>query len=120
MFRRSPSLGPRLIHPSTPSIMWPTTPGHDYRGRLFTTVGEEKRFNARLAGKTRDEFISIMNNLKLGACVFFSFLVLCFGSGCVVGLLRRGERTMDDGCVLSSPHPHLRLHVNPHRLPQED
>lgn len=42
-----------------------TDPGHDYRGRLFTTVGEEKQFNARLAGKTRGEFVEIMNNLKL-------------------------------------------------------
>ena len=43
--------------------------GHDYRGRMFTTIGEEKKYNARLAGKTREEFVEIMNNLKLGACV---------------------------------------------------
>lgn len=42
--------------------------GHDYRGRLFTTIAEEKKHNARLAGKTREQFVEIMNNLKLGAC----------------------------------------------------
>ena len=40
-------------------------PGHDYRGRRVSSIGEEKRFNARLAGKTRDEFLSIMKNLNL-------------------------------------------------------
>jgi sulfur dioxygenase len=44
-------------------------PGHDYRGRLLTTIEEEKAFNARLAGKSKEEFIEIMNSLKLGACV---------------------------------------------------
>lgn len=40
-------------------------PGHDYRGMTVTTIGEEKRLNPRLAGKTRDEFVAIMNNLNL-------------------------------------------------------
>ncbi|EKU22823.1 ethylmalonic encephalopathy 1 [Nannochloropsis gaditana CCMP526] len=40
-------------------------PGHDYRGRLMSTIGEEKRFNSRLSGKSKEEFIEIMNNLKL-------------------------------------------------------
>ncbi|MCS6797795.1 MAG: rhodanese-like domain-containing protein [Myxococcota bacterium] len=41
-------------------------PGHDYQGRLVTTVGEEKRFNPRLGGaKTEDQFVEIMANLKL-------------------------------------------------------
>lgn len=38
--------------------------GHDYNGRTLTTVGEEKRLNARLT-KTRDEFIALMANLGL-------------------------------------------------------
>lgn len=42
-------------------------PGHDYKGRTVTTIGEEKTHNPRLAGKTRDEFIEIMNNLGLPA-----------------------------------------------------
>ena len=40
-------------------------PGHDYKGRRLSSIGEEKRFNARVAGKSRDEFISIMSNLGL-------------------------------------------------------
>jgi rhodanese-related sulfurtransferase len=30
-----------------------------------SSIGEEKRFNARVAGKTREEFLSVMNNLNL-------------------------------------------------------
>jgi sulfur dioxygenase len=40
-------------------------PGHDYKGRRVSSIGEEKRFNARLAGKTREEFLSIMSQLNL-------------------------------------------------------
>ncbi len=40
-------------------------PGHDYRGRLVSTIGEERRHNPRLAGKSRDEFIAIMDQLGL-------------------------------------------------------
>ena len=41
-------------------------PGHDYRGRTVSTIGEEKQHNPRLgAGKTREEFVEIMANLKL-------------------------------------------------------
>jgi sulfur dioxygenase len=40
-------------------------PGHDYKGRTATTVGEEKRHNARLAGRTREEFIQLMGSLGL-------------------------------------------------------
>jgi glyoxylase-like metal-dependent hydrolase (beta-lactamase superfamily II)/rhodanese-related sulfurtransferase len=40
-------------------------PGHDYKGRRVSSIGEEKQFNPRLAGKTLDEFIHIMHNLGL-------------------------------------------------------
>jgi sulfur dioxygenase len=40
-------------------------PGHDYQGRLFSTVADEKKTNPRIAGKTREEFIALMNALKL-------------------------------------------------------
>lgn len=40
-------------------------PGHDYRGMSQSTIGEEKAHNPRVAGKTREEFIHIMNNLNL-------------------------------------------------------
>lgn len=40
-------------------------PGHDYRGRRVSTIAEERFTNPRLSGKTRSEFIEIMNNLDL-------------------------------------------------------
>jgi sulfur dioxygenase len=40
-------------------------PGHDYNGRRVSSVVQEKAINPRLAGKTREEFIAIMNNLNL-------------------------------------------------------
>ena len=40
-------------------------PGHDYHGRTSSTIGEEKRTNARLAGKTLEEFMHIMANLRM-------------------------------------------------------
>lgn len=42
-------------------------PGHDDRGMTMSTIGEEKRYNPRVAGKSRDEFIAIMNALNLPA-----------------------------------------------------
>lgn len=40
-------------------------PGHDYRGWTVSTIGEEKRWNPRLAGKTREQYIQLMRALKL-------------------------------------------------------
>lgn len=40
-------------------------PGHDYQGRTASTIGEEKRWNPRLAGKTEAEFVALMNGLGL-------------------------------------------------------
>ncbi|MFL5350796.1 MAG: MBL fold metallo-hydrolase [Hyalangium sp.] len=40
-------------------------PAHDYQGRMMTTLGEEKRFNPRLAGKDRAAFIQLMSGLHL-------------------------------------------------------
>ncbi len=40
-------------------------PGHDYRGWTVSSIGEEKRHNPRLAGKTADEYAAIMNALDL-------------------------------------------------------
>ena len=38
---------------------------HDYKGRTVTSIWEEKRHNPRIAGKSRDAFIEVMNGLKL-------------------------------------------------------
>lgn len=40
-------------------------PGHDYKGRTASTIGEEKAHNPRVAGKSRAEFTEIMANLGL-------------------------------------------------------
>ena len=40
-------------------------PAHDYRGQTQTTIGEEKRANPRIAGRTRAAYVELMNNLGL-------------------------------------------------------
>ena len=40
-------------------------PAHDYQGRTVSTIGEEKRVNARFSDRSREQFITIMNNLGL-------------------------------------------------------
>jgi sulfur dioxygenase len=40
-------------------------PGHDYRGNTVSTIGWEKRHNARLAGRDRAAFIALMAELHL-------------------------------------------------------
>jgi sulfur dioxygenase len=40
-------------------------PGHDYKGRRVSSIGEERQFNARFSGKTREEFLALMANLNL-------------------------------------------------------
>lgn len=44
------------------TVVWPA---HDYKGNKHSTIGEEKRGNARIAGKTKDEFMATMHNLNL-------------------------------------------------------
>ena len=44
------------------TVVWP---GHDYRGHTATTIGEERRYNPRFAGKTREAFVEIMQGLTL-------------------------------------------------------
>lgn len=38
---------------------------HDYKGWTVSTIGEEKRHNPRIAGKTEAAYVEIMNNLNL-------------------------------------------------------
>lgn len=40
-------------------------PAHDYKGWTASSIGEEKSYNPRLAGKSRSDYIEIMNNLNL-------------------------------------------------------
>jgi len=40
-------------------------PAHDYKGDTVSTIGEEKTFNPRLQVKSAEEYVDLMNNLKL-------------------------------------------------------
>ncbi|MEX5746048.1 MBL fold metallo-hydrolase [Massilia sp. X63] len=40
-------------------------PGHDYKGQSVSTIGWEKRHNARLAGRSRADFVALMAALDL-------------------------------------------------------
>ncbi len=40
-------------------------PAHDYKGDNVSTIGEEKAHNPRLRVKSVDEYVELMNNLKL-------------------------------------------------------
>jgi sulfur dioxygenase len=56
------SITRRLFELPEATLVWP---GHDYRGHTVSSIREEKRFNPRLAGKTREEFVQIMSQLAL-------------------------------------------------------
>jgi glyoxylase-like metal-dependent hydrolase (beta-lactamase superfamily II)/rhodanese-related sulfurtransferase len=40
-------------------------PAHDYRGHTHSTIGEERGANPRLAGRSRAEYVALMNDLGL-------------------------------------------------------
>jgi sulfur dioxygenase len=42
--------------------MWP---GHDYKGQSVSTIGWEKRHNARLSERSREDFVRLMGELNL-------------------------------------------------------
>lgn len=58
------SITQRIFTLPDDTTVWP---GHDYKGHTVTTVGEEKRFNPRIAGKSKAEFAQIMAGLGLPA-----------------------------------------------------
>jgi glyoxylase-like metal-dependent hydrolase (beta-lactamase superfamily II)/rhodanese-related sulfurtransferase len=39
-------------------------PAHDYRGNTSSTIGAEKQGNPRIAGKSRQEYIDLMNSIE--------------------------------------------------------
>ena len=43
-------------------LVWP---GHDYKGQSVSSIGWERKHNARLANRTRDDFIALMAVLDL-------------------------------------------------------
>lgn len=40
-------------------------PGHDYNGRTVSSIGQERKNNPRLQVAGEDEYVELMNNLKL-------------------------------------------------------
>ncbi len=52
----------RLLKLPEDTILYP---GHDYNGKEFSTIGNEKRFNPRLQVKNADEYDVLMSNLNL-------------------------------------------------------
>ena len=40
-------------------------PAHDYKGDTVSTIGEEKAYNPRLQVTSVDEYVALMDNLKL-------------------------------------------------------
>ncbi len=56
------SLKDKLFTLPDDTVVWP---GHDYKGEHASTIGTEKQENPRYAGKTKQEFIHIMDNLNL-------------------------------------------------------
>ena len=40
-------------------------PGHDYNGKVSSTIGNEKKFNPRLQVRNVDEYVELMSNLNL-------------------------------------------------------
>jgi len=44
------------------TLVWP---GHDYKGQSVSSIGWEKRHNARLAGRSKDDFCALMAALDL-------------------------------------------------------
>ncbi len=40
-------------------------PAHDYKGWTASSIGEERHYNPRLAGKTESEYVAIMRSLNL-------------------------------------------------------
>ena len=52
----------RLLKLPEDTILYP---GHDYNGKEFSTIGNEKKFNPRLQVKNVDEYVEVMSNLNL-------------------------------------------------------
>lgn len=42
-------------------------PAHDYRGWTVSSIGEERRYNPRLAGRSEAEYVALMRGLQLAS-----------------------------------------------------
>ena len=51
-------------------------PAHDYNGKKFSTIGDEKKFNPRLQVNNENEYVQIMSNIKLPKPKLFDLNIL--------------------------------------------
>jgi glyoxylase-like metal-dependent hydrolase (beta-lactamase superfamily II)/rhodanese-related sulfurtransferase len=56
------SLFERLLRLPDETLVFP---GHDYKGDTVSTIAEEKAYNPRLQVKSAEEYVALMNGLKL-------------------------------------------------------
>lgn len=56
------SVNDKLFTLPDDTLMWP---GHDYKGQAVSTIGWEKRHNARLANRGRADSVQLMGELNL-------------------------------------------------------
>jgi glyoxylase-like metal-dependent hydrolase (beta-lactamase superfamily II)/rhodanese-related sulfurtransferase len=56
------SITEKLFNLPDDTVVWP---GHDYQGRHSSTIGTEKHSNARVAGRSLDQFVQLMSELNL-------------------------------------------------------
>ena len=52
----------RLLNLPDETILYP---GHDYNGKKYSTIGNEKKFNPRLQVNSVEEYVELMSNLNL-------------------------------------------------------
>src|SRR5438045_5508802 len=52
----------RLFALPDETVVWP---GHDYRGKTASTIGDEKRTNPRFLRRSRTEYVALMGSLGL-------------------------------------------------------
>jgi rhodanese-related sulfurtransferase len=72
-------------------------PGHDYQGRTHSSIGQERAHNARVAGKSLQEFKAIMDALNLPQPTRLA--------EAVPANLTSGLRHDADGVAIAAPKP---------------
>src|ERR1043166_6198639 len=91
-------------------------PAHDYKGDTVSTIGEEKLFNPRLKVKSVNEYVNLMNNLKLPNPKMMDEAVTLDGRPdvAIVDLREKGERDKH-GIIpgsLHAPYPDLQENIS--------
>ena len=75
-------------------------PGHDYTGRVSSTIGEEKKFNERLnLGVDKHTFVAIMNGRKIPRPAKMD---IALPANMNAGRMIRGEQGANRGSIASS------------------